>query len=495
MRFLLTMILTALTFLSSALAGQAFTFENPSSDKVVGMEVTAVPSWSLATVVKGDMLSEYCAQFLTQMGLKPIISQPECWYMIGPLNGLFTQVQLDTLAVGQKLWLPSPTNNPSEIAARIRQRSEMADVDDSLFGLPSQIRVILFGEDDITRLLVEWEEQTVSLEEAKAIAEGVLRDGNVVNEEQLTVTLDNLRKELASLNTPAGTSRYDVAVMIGEALTAANIPEAGVLEAMMRAQTILDARVSALEAEIVTKADQTELDKQRTETDLQYDDLTGRLTAFDTRLGAKAEQGDLARLAEKVADIESSREQKVSGESLPTTPIAWWSKIPWWGWVIALASLVSSIYLLVSKASSKSVKNIGNRVSVVESRTELAKGEIEDLQVKLEEVTRKVDIVYHVYQEESGTIANLPTPAELNAKAVGSTFEVLFNDKVDHLLFEVVEDKRIAGVKALKVLNWPEKRSPVGLRPAAIAALVKEYNVSKNHPLPKPAPVRVRKVS
>lgn len=494
MRFLLTMILTALTFLSSVLAGQAFTFENPSSNKVVGMEVTAVPFWSLATVGKGDILSEYCAQFLTQMGLKSVISQPECWYMIGALNGLFTQAQLDTLAVGQKLWLPAPTNNPDNVAWRIRQRLEMAAVS-SLLGSPTQVRVILVGEDNITRLLGEWEERTVSPEEAKAIAEGVLSDSTIVKSEQLVRALDGLRQEFASLDTSAGLSRYDVTQMIGEALKAANIPDGNVLKAMVMVQTKLDARVSALEAEIKTKADQSDLDKQRTETDLHYDDLTGRLATFDVRLGAKAEQGDLARLAEKVATLESSREQKVSGESLSTEPMAWWSKIPWWGWVIALGSLVSLIYLLVSKASSKSVKNISNRVSTVESQTELAKGDIGDLQAKLEQVTRIVDIVYHVYQEESGTIANLPTPAELSAMALGSTFEVFFNDKVDHLLFEVVEDKRIAGVKALKVLNWPEKRSPVGLRPAAIAALVKEYNVSKNHPLPKPAPVRVRKVS
>ena len=494
MRFLRTMILTALIFLSSALAGQAFTFENPSSDKVVGMEVTAVPFWSLATVGQGDILSEYCAQFLTQMGLKSVISQPECWYMIGALNGLFTQAQLDTLAVGQKLWLPAPTNNPDNVAWRIRQRLEMADVN-SLFGSPAQVRVMLIGEDDIARLLGEWEEKTVSPEEAKAIAEGVLSDSAIVKSEQLVRALDGLRTEFASLDTSAGLSRYDVTQMIGEALKATNIPDGNVLRAMVMAQTKLDARVSALEAEIKTKADQSDLDKQRTETDLQYDDLTGRLATFDARLGAKAEQGDLARLAEKVATLESLRELKVSGDSVSTEPMAWWSKIPWWGWVITLVSLVLFLYLLVSKASSRSVTNIGNRVSIVESGTELAKGKIGDLQVKLEEVTRKVDIVYHVYQEESGTIANLPTLAELNAMAVGSSFEVFFNDKVDHLLFEVVEDNRIAGVKALKVLNWPEKRSPVGLRPAAIAALVKEYNVAKNLPKPKPATVRVPKAS
>lgn len=245
-----SLLLTAVTLPSPL---RAFTFDSTLT-KTVGVDISLVPEWALATVHKGDTLSGYCSGFLAQMNLEYVISQPECWYTIGEINGFTSHSQLHWLDVGQKIWLPALSSQPGDLALRLNTRLQMVDGRVNPLGEASKMRLFLVGPDDISRLLAEREKQMLTADEAAQIARQVIEQNSFITRTKVEAMIGDLRSEIVKLNANSITSDA-VSRMIADAFVRANLPNKAAIDAMLSTQTIVDTRLDAVEATLKTKAD------------------------------------------------------------------------------------------------------------------------------------------------------------------------------------------------------------------------------------------------
>lgn len=255
MRQLLVLLTACLAFLLGVNAGRAFTYQN-APRTMLDVEVSLTTEWALATVEKGDTLSTYCGRFLAEMGIASRIPQSECWHLIGDVNGLSTQHQLDALAIGQKIWLPTLENRPELIAERLLIRDQLVAGERNFLGRASVVHLHLMGEDELFRFLTVREAALLNKTDVEAIVEQVLRDDYFVTTAQLAAVKAELTDALAAAQNGEGVSSEVVSRMIAEAFARARVPD----EATLAALQLTEGKVAALERKLDATVEKIEND-------------------------------------------------------------------------------------------------------------------------------------------------------------------------------------------------------------------------------------------
>jgi hypothetical protein len=350
---------------TSAMAFTTFSEAQRRELPSLGNGSSPIPLWEQLRVERGDTLWDFCSAFMRAVPIEGL-DHFGCLRQLGAINGFERADQYHQIPLNAVIWMPSMTNDPAVVQARVLERraaasaaaadeAELRTLAENPMGMASAIRELLAGRDAAVERLEALESTQLTTEGAEAMISAALAAGGFATQTELAALDTTLRRFIAD---NPGLTASDVSAQIAAALSGLQIPDEESIRAIVAAETAaLSARVGTLERNLgvidnAVAGHTTDIAALQDADRAAADAVATETARVNTALDAKADVQTVSAIETRLSAVED-------GQSL-------WYIIG--AALLALAALGGTVYLYFTKASQRAVAVVAERVTALEHK-------------------------------------------------------------------------------------------------------------------------------